>query len=120
MSIPTWEAVKFEEQRKQWGAKYPYKPRKTQKECIGIDTETTEHGDIFLICDSFGRSLEFPSPQELMEFLTYTGYREAHCGFWNVKFDNDVIFKMFGVRAMQELNKYGQAYYDRDTLIKSI
>lgn len=74
--------------------RYQQKEGFTEKENIGIDTETYK-GYARLICDSDNNILFEPDFDACLKFLTKHSYRDKFCWFYNLRFDIDVIMKHF-------------------------
>lgn len=83
----------------------------TEKENIGIDTETY-NGYARLICDSDNRMIFEPDFDACLKFLTNSSYRNKFCWFYNLRFDIDAIMKHFiDKEALNELYSGNQIEY---------
>lgn len=72
--------------------------RSNLRSVYALDTETDENGNVTILADSDGNSLELEqiTPKNLIKFLSSKRYQGSWNFFYNVTFDTEVILKQFG------------------------
>ncbi|MDE1769022.1 MAG: DNA polymerase [Thaumarchaeota archaeon] len=81
---------------------------------IGLDTETDSQGNLRLIADSDGVSLDKITPESVFSYLFSKKYQGSWNFFYNIKFDAEIILKLLGKENLDNYKKSGFLKFEFD------